>query len=227
MKCTSQPLTASNYSTKLYSSTKKTVSCGSCYFKTDSSLNSEIASLTSSYTGTTLTVVLTGTAFPTGGAAPSVKIGNITATSAIVDSATQITTTFTNGAGFVLNAPIFALFNTGHVAVSDQVSYSENITATVASTTGCSFKGGCEITLTGTNIGLDQHLNVTLAGYKCAYTWDANSITQNQIKCILPALPTKYSATLYPELADSVKWHTSQNVQANSTNVTDAMLAYD
>lgn len=46
MKCVSRPLTASNYNTKIYSSTKKTVYCSTCYFKTDNTLNSEITSLT-------------------------------------------------------------------------------------------------------------------------------------------------------------------------------------
>ena len=64
MKCVSRAFSTGNGSTHLYSVDKKSVGCGTCFFKTDSSLNSEITSLTSSYTGTTLTVVFTGTSFP-------------------------------------------------------------------------------------------------------------------------------------------------------------------
>ncbi len=65
-------------------------------------------------------------------------------------------------------AAVVVMFSTGHRSlIASTVHYTETLTASVAGVTSCSYKGGCPLTLTGTNIGLSDDLVVRLEGYEC------------------------------------------------------------
>ena len=114
----------------------------------------------------------------------------------MIDSAAQITLTFTNGIGFGTDLPLSALvFADGkHTSISADVKVTVAFPGTLAQNVACSYAGGCLYSVTGTNVNkLASSLSTTICGLPCVYD-QAASTDDDTYKCRAPLLGTAYSA---------------------------------
>jgi len=149
-------------------------------------------------------IIFTGTNFFTASYTAHVSYAGVPATSVAIDSATQVTATWTKGVPVASAAAVPTLYF--NETSSDLIHYASiPTTATVANAlsvtqstaaVSCSFAGGClyEVTAGGVAslLASDSRVNnVTVCGSVCQYS-DADS-SATVAKCKLPAISTVYS----------------------------------
>ncbi len=115
------------------------------------------------------------------------------------------------------------LFSNGHLA-SVTTTYTESVSASLASPVTCSYQGGCPLTIEGTNIGLDSELVIHFQGYECVRPTTA---VKDSITCIMPAFPSKYSLTSYTDFMEAQKWNESPHVEIVASPNSFAKHAFD
>lgn len=113
----------------------------------------------------------------------------------MINSATQITLTFTNGIGYGNDLPLNALeFADGKRTTIDATAkVTVAFVGTLAQNTACSYAGGCLYDITANNVNKPAGaLTATVCGLPCVY--DQAESNDNSFKCRAPLLGTAYSA---------------------------------
>lgn len=184
----------------------------------------------SSSSKTSTTIVFTGTNYDISGYTATAIFGGIAADSIVVDSASQVTATFTKGVPVVSadTAPVLTFTNGALEYYSATSSNLANTISVTASTSGltCSFAGGCtyEVTAEGLtsvlqNNGTSNYISVCDEKCDLQLTDSSSSVA----KCKLPGLSTIYSNTNFNISEES------DNLKATSYFGTsnDYLLAFD
>ena len=151
-----------------------------------------------------------GKNFPTDSTVETATLGGINSNSAVINSPSQITLTFTNGIGFGTDLPLSALvFADGkHTTIDAAAKVTVALAVTMAQNVACSYAGGCLYSVTGDNVNkLASSLSTTVCGRPCVYD-QAASTDDNTYKCRAPLLGTAYSAQTYLNLVPDTNWLT-------------------
>lgn len=151
------------------------------------------------------TIVFTGTDFKTAGFTARAFFNGIKADSVVVDSATQVTATWTLGVPVVVNAtkPVLRFHEDTSITVLVSIMNAEitNALTVTSSSQGltCSFAGGCSLEVTANGLATMLKQNpaenyISVCENKC--TFDETS-TSSVAKCKLPSVSTLYSDSNY------------------------------
>ena len=209
LTCVSLATASATYTnTKLVIGSTSVNCATTCPYETTTALTPTVTGITQ--TNPTL-YVLAGTNFPTGSTVQTATLGGLEADSAGIDSATQISLTFTNGIGFGNDLPLTALvFNDGKRAATAGAKITIAFTATLGQNVPCSYAGGCLYSVTGANVNsLASSLTTTVCDMPCVY--DQTASTANTYKCRAPVMGTAFSAQTFPNLVADSNWMTKHN----------------
>ena len=203
----------------------KNADCDGCAFTGTDALTPSATSLTDAgYSGTVQSITVTGTGFPTGTTATA-KIGDLSATTVVVSSATSLTLTFNNGIGFGTDIPLSeVIFSDGKRTKIDAGAKLTIAlgTPTVASNVECSYAGGCLWSVGATNINLlSASLSATICDTPCVH--DSAASTNDLYKCRAPAVATKKAVETYPMLHPEQDWRLSNG----KNGVTVSLYSHD
>lgn len=216
--------TANSLRVKVGSSIQQCANTGFCNYQTSTSTPA-FSSL--SISGNSL--IITGTNFYTTGYTAKTLFAGAEATTTTINSATQVTATWTNGVPRINTASLpsieFVGASESHWASGTATIANALTVSSIASSIQCSFQGGCEVSIA--QVGLLSSFSSDLTSLKvCGVAAELNAAasTSSSVKLTVPRLATTYSVDNFKIAEES---YLVGNPFSSSTNADLAKTVFD